>query len=458
MNIQATTFTVSQLNQRARQLIETHFPLVWVQGEISNFSQPGSGHWYLTLKDEQAQVRCAMFRNRNSSVRFSPKNGVLVLVRCRVSLYEGRGEFQLIIEHMEEAGFGVLQREFEQLKKRLSDEGLFNHEFKHPLPSLPTRIGLITSPTGAAIQDIISVLKRRFPAIPVLLFPSIVQGKGTNGESAANKLADCINFANEIADTTDSNHNEASACDVLILSRGGGSIEDLWAFNEEILARAIFNSKIPIISAVGHEVDFTIADFVADYRAATPSAAAEIVTPDSSEMMADFKAYEHSLLATVNRKISSLNQQIDSFSARLRHPGSRLAHDQLRVQSLQNRLWQVIKTHLNNQKYRLQQLESQLSQHHPSQQLETFKLQLGNLEQRLLKSMTQVVEHNQSRWNHAAQRLSTVSPLNTLMRGYAIVLDQQQHVVRSTADLKIGQQISTKLVDGLLLCTIDKIQ
>ncbi|MDX2350618.1 MAG: exodeoxyribonuclease VII large subunit, partial [Porticoccus sp.] len=226
MESQPATLTVSQLNRRARNLLETHIPLVWVEGEISNFSRPGSGHWYLTLKDEQAQVRCAMFRNRNNLIRFRPENGTHVLVRCRVSLYEGRGDFQLIIEHMEEAGYGALQRQFDELKLQLSKEGLFLDANKQPLPSLPRQIGVITSPTGAAIRDILSVLKRRFPAIPVTVYPSIVQGA-----NAAAQLADTIALANEDA-----------RCDVLIVGRGGGSLEDLWAFNEEVLVRAIYAS------------------------------------------------------------------------------------------------------------------------------------------------------------------------------------------------------------------------
>src|SRR5690606_31569338 len=248
---------VSQLNRRAKQLLETHLPLLWVEGELSNVSQPSSGHWYFTLKDDQAQVRCAMFRNRNMLVRFKPQQGQQVLLRARVSLYEGRGDYQLIAEHMEEAGAGALQRAYEELKQKLAAEGLFSDDLKQPLPSLPRHIGVITSPTGAAIRDILHVLARRFPAIPVTVLPVAVQGK-----EAAPQIVKAIQLA-----------NRADLFDVLILARGGGSLEDLWPFNEEVVARAIHASKLPIVSAVGHEVDFTIADFVADLRAPTPSVA-----------------------------------------------------------------------------------------------------------------------------------------------------------------------------------------
>ena len=267
--IDREVYTVSQLNQAAKNLLEGSFPLIWISGEISNLSQPSSGHMYLTLKDEAAQVRCAMFRFRNSLLSFAPKNGMQVLARAKVSLYEGRGEFQLIIEHMEEAGDGLLRRKFDELKHRLAALGLFNHEHKKPLPALPQCIGVVTSATGAAIRDIISVLKRRMPAIPIMIYPAAVQGS-----EAAGQIVKAINLA-----------NQRQECDVLIVGRGSGSLEDLWPFNEEIVAHAIFNSEIPIISAVGHEIDYTIADFVADVRAATPSAAAELISPHQQELL-----------------------------------------------------------------------------------------------------------------------------------------------------------------------------
>jgi exodeoxyribonuclease VII large subunit len=446
MESQPTALTVSQLNRRARQLLETHLPMVWVEGEISNFSRPGSGHWYLTLKDEQAQVRCAMFRNRNNLIRFRPENGTHVLMRCRVSLYEGRGDFQLIIEHMEEAGYGALQRQFDELKLRLSKEGLFQEAHKQPLPSLPRRIGVITSPTGAAIRDVLSVLKRRFPAIPVTVYPSIVQGTG-----AAAQLADTIALANE------GQVNGKRRCDVLIVGRGGGSMEDLWAFNEEVLARAIYDSDIPVVSAVGHEVDFTIADFVADYRAPTPSAAAEVLSPDRDEFLATFRGFEQLLLETVQRRLQSSSQRIDNLRRQLRHPGERLHHWRQQLQNLQLRLKQSTVMNLAQQQSRLQHLQSKLNQVHPSQQLDQFNLQLEVLHQRLCRGINNIIEQKNDRWKNSAQLLHTVSPLNTLQRGYAIVMDRQQHIVRHTSDAAVGEQVSTKLIDGSLLCTVDKI-
>ena len=252
-----TVYSVSELNQTIRGLLESEFPLIWVEGEISNLAQPSSGHMYFSLKDESAQVRCAMFRGRNQFLRFTPENGQKVVIRARVSLYEARGEFQLIAEHMEDAGAGALQRAFEELKARLAAEGLFDESLKQDIPELPTRIGVITSPTGAAIRDVLSVLQRRFPAIPVLVYPVPVQGDG-----AAEKIVATLQLASKRKD-----------CDVLLLVRGGGSLEDLWSFNEEIVARAIVASEIPVVCGVGHEVDFTIADFAADVRAPTPSAA-----------------------------------------------------------------------------------------------------------------------------------------------------------------------------------------
>ena len=265
-------FTVSDLNREARELLEGHFPLVWVEGEISNLARPSSGHIYFSLKDEAAQVRCAMFKMRNRLLNFQPENGQQVLARARISLYEARGDFQLIIEHMEETGDGALRRQFELLKHKLFEEGLFDESHKRELPSLPTRLGVITSPSGAAIRDILSVLKRRFPGIPILIYPVPVQGN-----EAPPAIIDAIKTAGIRKD-----------CDLLILARGGGSLEDLWAFNDESVARAIYHCPIPVVTGIGHEIDFTIADFVADFRAPTPSAAAEYISPDQNEWLENF--------------------------------------------------------------------------------------------------------------------------------------------------------------------------
>ena len=314
-------YSVSRLNLEARLLLEQGFPRIWLEGELSNVSRPSSGHLYFTLKDARAQIRAAMFRSRNQAIRFRPEEGLQVLVRGRVSLYEPRGDYQLIVDHMEEAGDGALRRAFEELKRKLDAEGLFDAARKQPLPALPARIGVITSPSGAAVRDVISVLRRRFPAIPVLIYPVPVQGKEAGGE-----IANAIRLASRRAD-----------CDVLILTRGGGSLEDLWPFNEEVVARAIHDCRIPLVSAVGHEIDFTIADFVADRRAATPSAAAELVTPDQLEWLA---------------RLTQLSARLEN---RLRHT---LSDDQRRLAWLEQRLQQVHPgQYLRQQAQRLDELE-----------------------------------------------------------------------------------------------------
>lgn len=436
-----TTLTVTQLNRRARQLLETHFPLVWVEGEISNFSRPGSGHWYFTLKDEQAQVRCAMFANRNGHTRFRPDNGNHVLARCRVSLYEGRGDFQLIVEHLEEAGFGALQRQFDALKQRLHAEGLFNDFHKQPLPTQPKRLGIITSPTGAALKDILSVLKRRFPAIAVRVYPALVQGK-----EAASQIAAAIELA-----------NHDNYCDVLIVGRGGGSIEDLWPFNEEIVARAIFHSRIPIVSAVGHEIDFTISDFVADYRAPTPSAAAEVLSPDGNKLLDQLRGYERLLCETVLRQLQSASQRIDNLTRQLRSPAERLLQQEKQLQDLQARLVRTSFAQHQRLNTALQHWRTRLEQAGPGYRISHLKDKRDLLTRRLERAMDSLFEHKKTRWNNALQMLNAVSPLNTLERGYAIVTDRQNNILRGVETLQTGDSITTRLAHGSLECKVDKI-
>jgi exodeoxyribonuclease VII large subunit len=294
-------YTISQLNSTARQLLEDNFPPILVEGEISNLACPSSGHIYFSLKDEFAQVRCAMFRNHNHGLDFTPENGMHVLVQAQVSIYEQRGDYQLIIYHMEAAGVGILRRKFEELKKKLLTEGLFAKEHKKTIPKLANCIGVITSATGAAIRDIISVLKRRFAGIPIIIYPAQVQG-----DQAAKKIVDAIETANQ--------HNK---CDVLIIARGGGSLEDLWPFNEEIVARSIFASQIPIVTGVGHEVDFTIADFVADVRAPTPSAAAELLSPDRADLLNMVEHLHSKFSHLLNTKLRNYAQNLDNLEQRL---------------------------------------------------------------------------------------------------------------------------------------------
>lgn len=433
--------SVSQLNRRAKQLLETHLPLLWVEGELSNVSQPSSGHWYFTLKDDQAQVRCAMFRNRNTLVRFAPRQGQQVLLRARVSLYEGRGDYQLIVEHMEEAGFGALQRAFEALKAKLTAEGLFDEIHKQPLPSLPKHIAVITSPTGAAIRDVLSVLKRRFPAIPVTVIPVAVQGK-----EAAPQIVRAIELA-----------NRAGLFDVLVLARGGGSLEDLWPFNEETVARAIFASELPLVSAVGHEIDFTIADFVADLRAPTPSAAAELLVPDAEDWLETFAGYETLLQEAIERKLHLLSQRLEWLRTRLRHPGERLQQQAQRLDGLELRLVRAVDHQLLRCHTRLNTLMLRQKPLQPGLRIQQLNQQIAQHHAALQKNIQRHLRMQQQRLAEAARLLQTVSPLNTLQRGYAIVTDPQQRVITSSRQVTPGDSINARLAEGELHCRVEKI-
>jgi len=395
------TLSVSQLNRQARTLLESHFDFVWVEGEISNFAAPSSGHWYFSLKDGAAQVRCAMFRNRNQRVKLKPKNGDAIRLRCRVSLYEGRGEFQLIVEHLEPVGAGALQAAFELLKTRLATEGLFDADRKQALPGSIASLGVITSPTGAAIHDILTVLKRRCPAIAVYLMPVVVQG-----EQAAPEICRAIENANRWQ------REGKVSLDALIVGRGGGSLEDLWAFNEESVARAIAASDLPIVSAVGHEIDFTIADMVADQRAATPSAAAELLSPDQREWQNQLQAMEQKLQQLMQRKLADCARELEHLRRRLRHPGH-----QLREQSQR----------------------------------------LDDLEQRLQGAMQRKLQQAGTRLAHLAQMLDSLSPLSTLQRGYAIVTDASGRVVTDASTVCAGDKVEARLATGRLQLTVDEI-
>lgn len=434
--------SVSQLNRKAKMLLETHLPLLWVEGEISNFARPSSGHWYFTLKDAKAQVRCAMFRNANQRVRFVPQQGQQVLIRARVSLYEGRGEYQLIAEHMEEAGFGALQRAFEELKQRLSLEGLFAPELKKPLPRLPQHIGVITSPTGAAIRDILTVLARRFPGIPVTVLPVAVQGA-----DAAPQIVRAL-----------ANANHCGLFDVLIVGRGGGSLEDLWPFNEESVARAIAASQLPVISAVGHEVDFTIADFVADVRAPTPSAAAELASPDGEEWLQTFAGYKILLQQAMQRRLQQSQQQVQWLRSRLRHPGERLQAQAQHLDNLEMRLRNAIQLQLHTSRGQLQQLAARQARFHPQEKLQQLKVRLDHLRHSLKERTQHQLALQKQRLGQAIQLLDAVSPLNTLQRGYAIVADSDGNILRQAQPDLVGKQITAKLAQGSLRCTVDDIE
>ncbi len=436
-------FSVSRLVREARAVLEGSFPLIWLEGEISNYSRPSSGHMYLTLKDEAAQVRCAMFRGKNMLLRFKPENGMHVLVRARISLYEARGDFQIIIEHMEEAGLGALQRQFEELKARLGKEGLFDTTHKKTLPKLPRQIGVITSPTGAAIRDIISVLKRRFPSIPLLVYPTAVQG-----ENAGKEIAAAVELANQ--------RNE---CDVLLVARGGGSLEDLWAFNEEVVARAIHKSQIPIVSGVGHEVDFTIADFVADQRAPTPSAAAELITPDREELAQQVAQRYQRLLNRINTELKQTKQEFTWLNSRLmqQHPGTQLQNKAQRLDELELRLNKAITRQLEHKKNALKHSSNTLKAHSPLNRLKQLETRFLFLKQRLITTQQQQINHKKNKLAVTSRALNTMSPLATLDRGYAIVQKlKDESVVTSIKGVEPGEKVKTRLGEGTLLCTVDQ--
>lgn len=425
-------YSVSQLNRRAKQLLETHLPLIWVSGEISNMAFPASGHWYLTLKDDNAQVRCAMFRNANQRLRWRPKNGDQVLVRARVSLYEGRGDYQLIIEHMEAAGAGALQQQFTALKEKLMAEGLFDEARKKPLPKLPETIGVMTSPTGAAIQDILSVLARRYPMAHIIILPVAVQG-----EQAAPALIQGLKKAEQLG-----------TLDVLIIGRGGGSIEDLWAFNHEALARAIADSSLPIVSAVGHETDFTICDFVADVRAPTPSASAELVSPDISEWMQTLDIWQRQLARSLNKKLQQQAHLLEALQKRLRHPGEKIKLQRSRLDHGYQGLKHSMQQRMSAYQQQLTHHGNTLQKHHPKQQLERLQLQLQQLQRRQYQALQTGVSHKQQAFIKASQLLEAVSPLAVLNRGYSLTTNAQGEVIKSSEAVNQGEQITVKLAKG----------
>lgn len=433
--------TVTELNRAASLLLGEYFMTVLVEGELSNLSAPSSGHLYFSLKDANAQVRCAMFRNQQRRLGFKPENGKHVVVKAQVSLYEPRGDYQLIIEHIEEAGDGVLRRAFEMLKLKLSKEGLFDLASKRSLPALPAAIGVITSPSGAAIRDILTVLKRRFAAVPVIIYPVAVQG-----ENAKYEIAKAIATANT--------HLQ---CDLIILGRGGGSLEDLWAFNEEIVARAIFASEIPIISAVGHETDVTIADFVADLRAATPSAAAEHATPDQQEWLARFIAWEARLQQQMQRKLRQKQQALDWLSQRLQqqHPGQKMARNANRLNELKLRLNKAMHIKLRLDKNLLETKTAALWQRNPAVTINSHKQQQMYLRKRLMTIIIHRLEQLSQRLSSTSQTLHAVSPLATLNRGYALVIQLPSgQIIRSTDQLNQGDTVETRLAQGRFISEI----
>lgn len=433
--------SITELNRRARQLLEVHLATIWVRGEISNLSKPSSGHWYFTLKDEKAQVRCAMFKGNNALLRFKPEHGMQIIARGRVSLYEGRGDYQLIVEHLTVDGAGALQIAFEQLKNRLEDEGLFGEEFKQVLPSLPGHICVITSPTGAAIRDILSIFKRRFPAIRVSVIPVPAQGA-----DAAPSIINALQLANKMHDI-----------DALILARGGGSLEDLWAFNEESVARAVFASEIPVVSAVGHETDFTICDFVADLRAPTPSAAAELLSPEVGDFDALLTHYAETIEKLVQRKITTHRIALNNLLKRLRHPAHTLREQQQRLDHLEWRLLKAQQWHTQTLRQRLDKRNSELLHHHPADKLKQLQDRLERAKQRLRDRTLQQLKQDRQRLQHLTALLASLSPLNTLQRGYSIANDNYGMTITSSTQVKQGQELQISLHHGKLDCVVTGI-
>ena len=438
-------WSVSRLTREVRAVLEGSFPLLWVEGEISNLSQPASGHIYFSLKDQAAQVRCAMFRQKRLLLGFRPANGQRVLARSRVSLYEGRGDFQLVVEHLEPAGEGALRLEFERLKRQLAAEGLFDPARKRPLPAFPRQVGLITSPSGAAVRDLISVFGRRFPALPLVIYPTKVQGEG-----AAAELGEMLALANQRAE-----------CDVLILARGGGSLEDLMAFNDEALARAIRASTIPVVTGIGHEIDFTIADLAADQRGATPSAAAELVSPSVPHLVHRLEGLRQRLGQAQTQHLAGLRRRWQAAERHLRllHPLAELERRQQRTDDLERRLREALLRRLQALERRRHQAWSRLLQGSPAQGLSGWRLRLTAMEGRLRRAPSRLVALRREQLAGLAHALDALSPLGTLARGYAILRRQPGgEVIRDLEQVEVGDLVEARLAQGTLTARIEGIQ
>ncbi len=437
-------YSVSQLNQSVRLMLENQLGAVWLTGEISNFSQPVSGHWYLSLKDENAQVRCAMFRMKNLRVSFRPTNGMQVLVRANVSLYEPRGDYQLIIESMHLAGEGLLMQQFEALKLKLAAEGLFAQHLKKNLPHFSKAVGIITSKTGAALQDILHILQRRDPSLKIIIYPTAVQGK-----DAATDIAQMIELA-----------NQRQEVDVLIVGRGGGSLEDLWCFNEEIVARAIFHSHLPVISAVGHETDVTIADFVADVRAPTPSAAAELVSRNQTELLQQLQYRRQRLEIALDRLFAEKQQKLKHLSLRLhnQHPQAQLRIQQQLITQLSHRLQQSLHHRWQKKAENLTALSIRLYKNPLPLRLQQYEQQLAQLKVRLNSHMNLTLSLQQKQLAHLCGKLDSLSPLKVLARGYSITQNQQNFTIRSMKDVNVGEQIKTRLPDGDIISQVIRLE
>lgn len=437
-----TILTVSRLTLLLRGVLEENFDQVWVQGEISNFSHPSSGHLYFSLKDAGAQLRCVMFKGSAKNLKFKPGDGMALLARGRISIYDQRGEYQLICEYIEPAGVGALQAAFEQLKQRLAGEGLFDPSRKRPLPSFPRRVGVITSATGAAIHDILNVLKRRFAALEVLLYPVRVQGEGA-----------ALEIARAVEDM-----NRHALADVLIVGRGGGSLEDLWPFNEEVVARAVVRSKIPVISAVGHETDWTICDFAADLRAPTPSAAAEMVIASAAELRGQVDYLHHRMRLAMESRLATMEGQVAQLRRALHDPGTMLGHLSQRVDDLSERLELALRNSLIRRREQFVRLESTLLHHAPDRRAEQLRQRIALLSGLAERLMIQRLDRIRQGFAADAARLEVLSPLSTMSRGYSIAVRKADgRVVSDASRLAVGEMLRLCLCSGAAECRVEEL-
>jgi len=425
--------SVSEINRRAKSILEENFPFVWIQGEVSNFFSAASGHWYFSLKDESSEIRCAMFANKSHRITFEPKDGDHLVLNGTLSIFEGRGQYQIIVEHIELAGEGALLKAFEELKKKLLTEGLFDDSHKKKLPSYPRSIAVVTSPDGAVIQDIINVLSRRSPFFNLTVVPTLVQG-----EKAAPLICEALNKASNLENI-----------DLIILARGGGSIEDLWAFNNEEVARAIVNCPIPLVSAVGHETDFTISDFVADIRAPTPSIAAEIISQPYSELKETLEGYQSYLLKSVESQFDSQRTRITNLIKRIRHPGDKLREIGQKVDYLETALIQEMHQKVSFKKNQLNLSQLSLQQNSPQNKVKEAKVYLQNASKDLLKAFNLKIERKRKLLGELVATIEAVSPLSVLARGYSIISTEPEgKILSSSNQVKIGQTISAVLNKG----------
>ena len=436
-------YSISELNDEVASTLTEGFGVIWVEGEISNLMRSAAGHVYFSLKDESASVRCAMFRMQNQSLDFELRDGMQILARTKVGLYKQRGEFQLIVEYAEESGEGLLRQRFELLKQTLQKEGLFDELHKKPLPKMPKTIGLVTSPKGAAVQDIIKTIKRRYPIVRVIVYPTLVQGN-----EATKKIASAIDIA-----------NQRDECDVIIIARGGGSLEDLWCFNEELVARSIFHSKIPIISGIGHETDFTITDLVADLRAATPTAAAEIALPTTSEIIDRLNRYIFDITQLIDYKVNHFRHQLKSASLRMQasHPQSKLQFNMQKLDLINEKIQKLPMMQVSDLKNIFKISFSKLLASNPKINIEAERQNLEMKNMALSNAIIGLIESKRNHFSVMTAQLEGASPLQSLSRGYALVTNEDGRNIKSVKKIKTGASVKTNLSDGSFISRVEKI-